>query len=75
MPYIRGMGTALLTKLMAEAEKLGYWTLYSAIFSVNTGSIRLHEKYGFRVIGTRKKIAKDRFGNWESIGLFFFIQK
>ena len=62
----KGIGTELLSTLMREAEKRGYWTLYSAIFSVNTGSIRLHEKCGFRVIGTREKIAKDRFGNWQS---------
>ena len=62
----KGIGTALMKKLMAESEKEGYWTLYSAIFSVNTASVELHKKCGFRVIGTRKDIAKDRFGNWQS---------
>ena len=62
----KGIGTALLSRLMEEAEKEGYWTLYSAIFSVNEGSIKLHKKCGFRVIGTREKIAKDMFGNWQS---------
>lgn len=62
----KGIGTALLLKLMEEAEKEGYWTLYSAIFSVNEASINLHKKCGFRVIGTREKIAKDKFGNWQS---------
>lgn len=61
-----GIGTALLSRLMEEAEKEGYWTLYSAIFSDNEGSIKLHKKCGFRVIGTREKIAKDKFGNWQS---------
>lgn len=62
----KGIGTVLLSKLMEEAEKKGYWTLYSAIFSVNEGSINLHKKCGFRVIGTREKIAKDKFGKWQS---------
>ena len=62
----KGIGTDLLTKLMKEAEKEGYWTLYSAIFSINEGSIKLHKKCGFRVIGTRERIAKDKFGNWQS---------
>ncbi|MDD6252100.1 MAG: GNAT family N-acetyltransferase [Oscillospiraceae bacterium] len=62
----KGIGTALLLKLMEEAEKEGYWTLYSPIFSVNEASIKLHKKCGFRVIGTREKIAKDKFGNWQS---------
>lgn len=62
----QGVGTALLSTLMKEAEKAGYWTLYSAIFSVNTASIELHKKCGFRVVGTRENIARDRFGNWQS---------
>ena len=62
----KGIGTALMKKLCEETEKLGYWTLYSAIFSVNTASIELHKKCGFRVIGYRENIAKDRFGNWQS---------
>ena len=65
--YLRkGIGTALLTKLCEETEKYGYWTLYAAIFSVNTASIELHKKCGFRVVGYRENIAKDRFGHWQS---------
>lgn len=62
----QGIGTAMLTRLMEEAEKQGYWTLYSAIFSVNEASIALHKKCGFRVVGTRERIARDRFGKWQS---------
>jgi L-amino acid N-acyltransferase YncA len=62
----KGIGTALLSKLCEESEKCGYWTLYAAIFSINTASIALHKKCGFRVIGYRENIAKDRFGNWQS---------
>lgn len=62
----RGIGTALLTKLMQAARAAGYWTLYSAIFSNNESSLKLHEKCGFRTVGTREKIAKDRFGAWQS---------
>lgn len=65
--YLRkGIGTQLLTTLCDETEKYGYWTLYAAIFSVNTASIELHKKCGFRIVGEREKIAKDRFGNWQS---------
>lgn len=61
-----GIGTEMLTKLCEETEKCGYWTLYSAIFSVNQASVELHKSCGFRIIGTRDRIAKDRFGNWQS---------
>ena len=60
----QGIGFKLLNHLVKETEQKGYWTLYSAIFSVNIASIELHKKCGFRVIGYREKIAKDIFGNW-----------
>ena len=60
----KGIGTELLTTLMKEAEKQGYWTLYSAIFSVNEASIAIHKKCGFRIVGTRERIAKDN-RNWK----------
>ncbi len=62
----QGIGTKLLKKLMEESEKRGYWTLYAAIFSCNQASIELHKKCGFRIIGIREDIAKDRFGKWQS---------
>ena len=62
----QGVGTALLNALIEESEKCGFWTLYSAIFSINTASIALHKKCGFREIGYRERITKDRFGNWQN---------
>lgn len=59
-----GIGTALLKKLIEEAPKNEIWCLYSSIFSANEKSINLHSKCGFRTIGYRERIAKDRFGNW-----------
>jgi L-amino acid N-acyltransferase YncA len=65
----RGIGTALMKALIAEAQKKGYWSLYSVIFSINQGSIALHKKCGFREIGYRERIAKDRFGVWQNVTL------
>ena len=59
-----GIGTALLKRLVDEAPDNGIWCLYSSIFSDNEKSIKLHDKCGFRTIGYRERIAKDRFGNW-----------
>ncbi len=59
-----GIGTELLKAEMADAEKNGVWSLYGNIFSSNTASIRMCEKAGWRIVGTREKIAQDRFGNW-----------
>ena len=61
-----GIGTKLLKKLCNESEKRGYWCLYVAIFSINRPSIELYKKCGFREIGYRERIAKDRFGKWQN---------
>lgn len=60
-----GLGSKLFEKLCNESENLGYWSLSSMIFSTNLASISLHKKYGFRKIGYREKVAKDRFGVWK----------
>jgi len=65
-----GIGTSLLSRVCEESEKNGYWCIYSSIFPENYGSIRIHEKCGFRKIGYREKIAKDRFGVWRDTVLY-----
>jgi L-amino acid N-acyltransferase YncA len=50
------IGTALLEALIADSERNGIWTLQAGIFSENAASIRLHEKLGFRIVGTRERI-------------------
>ncbi|MGM9550674.1 MAG: GNAT family N-acetyltransferase [Clostridia bacterium] len=61
----QGIGTKLLEYECMESEKAGFWSLYAAIFSTNKASIAIHKKCGFREIGYREKIAKDRFGKWQ----------
>lgn len=53
-----GIGLMLLEQLVAESETHGFWTLQSGIFPENTGSLRIHEKCGFRVLGRRERIGK-----------------
>lgn len=61
----QGVGSSLMERLCQESESKGYWCLYAAIFAINKASIQLHQKFGFREIGYREKIAKDRFGEWQ----------
>ena len=60
----KGIGTKLMTALVEQSEQAGFWTLQSSIFSENKSSIQLHLKAGFRVLGTRERIAK-RDGIWK----------
>ena len=60
----QGIGLALLQALCDAVDAAGYWTIYSSIFPENLGSMAIHEKCGFRIIGKREKIAQDIFGTW-----------
>ncbi|MBC6366811.1 GNAT family N-acetyltransferase [Algoriphagus sp. AK58] len=57
------IGFQLVEKLIKESEHENLWTLQSGIFPENTGSIRIHEKLGFRIVGYREKIGKMN-GKW-----------
>ncbi|BAK97906.1 acetyltransferase [Oscillibacter valericigenes Sjm18-20] len=61
-----GAGRALLPELLRCSEDCGYWTLQSGIMQDNAASIRLHESCGFRMVGYREKIGRDRFGVWRN---------
>ena len=54
----RGIGRALLERLVLESEAHGFWTLQAGIFPENLGSIRVHEQCGFRVLGRRERIGQ-----------------
>ena len=58
-----GIGRALLEALIAGAEAAGIWTIQTSIFPENRASLALHERCGFRVVGTRERIGK-RDGVW-----------
>ncbi len=58
----RGIGRMLLDAFVAAADDAGYWTIQSSVFPENTTSLRLHEKAGFRVVGTRERVARSQLG-------------
>ena len=54
----RGVGTALLERLIAASEQAGYWTIQTGIFPENTASLTLHERAGFRIVGRRERLGQ-----------------
>lgn len=64
----KGLGTALLDRLIGESEQQNIWTLQAGIFPENKASVKLHEKMGFRIVGTREKIGK-MDGQWRDVVL------
>jgi L-amino acid N-acyltransferase YncA len=62
----RGIGAALLSALIDSTERAGVWTIQSGVFPENTASLRLHERAGFRVVGTRERIGCHN-GRWRDV--------
>ncbi len=65
----KGVGTALLKRLIAESETAGFWTLQAGIFPENAVSLALHARCGFRMVGRHERIAQmppgsPRAGQW-----------
>jgi L-amino acid N-acyltransferase YncA len=64
-PDFRGqhIGEQLFIELISQSKLQGIWTLQSSIFPQNMGSLKLHQKVGFRIVGNREKIGQ-RNGVW-----------
>ncbi|WP_316745590.1 N-acetyltransferase family protein [Streptomyces sp. MK7] len=69
-PVARGRGVAsvLLKTLIDSTEAAGIWTIQSGIFPENTASLALHQRAGFRIIGTRERIGRHH-GRWRDVVL------
>jgi L-amino acid N-acyltransferase YncA len=60
----RGVGLQLLQRLIAESEALGYRQMIAVIGdSANAGSIGVHRRCGFQMIGTHPNVGF-KFGRW-----------
>ncbi len=59
----RGVGRVLLDAFIEQSEAAGIWTIQSSLFPENAASLALHRACGFRVVGTRERIAQ-RDGRW-----------
>ncbi len=60
----RGVGLSLMQALLGECEKRGYRQMIAVIGdSANAGSIGLHTRCGFQMIGTHPNVGL-KFGRW-----------
>ena len=62
----RGVGRALLEKVIARSEDAGIWTLQAGIFPENKPSLRLHLGCGFRLVGVRERLG-EADGVWRDV--------
>ena len=54
----RGVGRALLHRLIADSELAGIWTLQAGVLAENQASLALHRACGFREVGRRERIGR-----------------
>ncbi|WP_396345781.1 helix-turn-helix domain-containing GNAT family N-acetyltransferase [Haloechinothrix sp. LS1_15] len=59
----RGIGKALLHRLVTAADEAGLWTLQASVFTGNRAAVALHHAAGYRTVGVRERFAR-RDGVW-----------
>ena len=65
----RGLGTKLYTVLLALLQKQGVRTAYGVVTMPNDASSALHQKLGFRVLGTYRNTGYKN-GRWRDVVWF-----
>ncbi len=63
----RGIGSRLYRALFALLEPCGYVNAYAGITLPNAGSVALHERLGFEVIGVYRNVGH-KLGAWHDVG-------
>jgi phosphinothricin acetyltransferase len=59
----RGIGTALLLHLIAQARRIGHRTIIAIIDADQTGSVALHARHGFVQVGRMRQVGC-KFDRW-----------
>ena len=68
----RGVGEVLLRQLMTVAGESGFHSLIARIVGENEGSIRLHEKCGFTLVGTEIEVGR-KHGRWLDVVEYQYV--
>lgn len=56
----QGCGTKIIHELLRKSKDQGIHSVVACIDSGNEGSLRLHQRLGFRTVGTMKEVARKR---------------
>ena len=68
----RGVGELLLNDLIATAKRSGFHSIIARIVGENAGSIRLHEKCGFTLVGTEIEVGR-KHGRWLDVVEYQYV--
>jgi L-amino acid N-acyltransferase YncA len=64
----QGIGAALLAHLIQTAPTHGVREIVALITAENTVSLALHQRFGFRTVGTLERVGR-KFGRWIDVTL------
>lgn len=59
----KGLGSAMLAELLVRSRAFGFKQMIGVITAESAGSIRLHEKFGFRHVGRHEALGF-KFDRW-----------
>lgn len=62
----RGVGSALMAALLERARQAGHHVILAGISGGNDGSVRLHQRFGFREVGCLREVGW-KFGAWQDV--------
>jgi phosphinothricin acetyltransferase len=65
----RGVGRALLERLVVVSEEAGVWTLLAGVHDENVASLALQARVGFRRLGVQERLGQDAAGTWRDVVL------
>ncbi len=68
----RGVGELLMRELITTAKDSGYHALIARIVGENGGSIRLHEKVGFTLVGTEIEVGR-KHNQWLDVVEYQYV--
>ncbi|RNB83069.1 N-acetyltransferase [Brevibacillus nitrificans] len=60
------IGSSLMAEIQQRTRELGYHAVISGITAGNAASVKLHEKFGFHLVGTLREVGY-KFGEWHDV--------
>ena len=70
----RGVGELVLTDLLTLTQSYGFHSVIARIVGENAGSIRLHEKCGFTLVGTEVEVGR-KHGHWLDVVEYQYVAR
>lgn len=65
----QGIGNRLMEEILKRGRELGHHVVIGGITAGNDVSVKLHEKFGFELVGCFKEVGH-KFGRWQDV-LFY----